>query len=350
LDQQELHLRKSAHYFKGHLGFSSLRGADEVRIFSAYGRRCLRSLAAGFIFSLLAGCTSNPGMTQPAQVSNLLAYMTNTAVILPSATSEPTQAPIPSSTPVIYTIVRNDTLSSIARHFKITVDALLAANPGTSPQALSVGQTLVIPPASAPASGQAFQVTPVPLMPGAGTCRPSGTGTTCLIPVHNPYPVALENIKLKVTLLDQNEQELLSQETVLPLNLLPADQVLPAVVHFDGVTSQLPPRVELLTAMQLAPADKRYLKTEIQNLLVSVDWNGLSANVQGGILLPATEKPARLLWLAAVAYGKNDQIIGVRRWEWSGTLQPGSVQPFSLPVYSLGPSIQRVELLVEARP
>ena len=88
----------------------------------------------------------------------------------------------------------------------------------------------------------------------------------------------------------------------------------------------------------------------MRNVLTSVDWDGRSAQVQGQIFLPAESKPASTLWLGAVAYSADDQIIGFRRWEWQGSLQPGAVQLFNFSVYSLGPMIERVDVIVEARP
>lgn len=299
--------------------------------------------------SLLAGCASKLDSPQPVPPSNLSAYITRTSAISPSVTLPATHIPIPTPTPFIYKIVRNDTLSGIARRFGISLEALLTANPGIAPEALTVGQTLTIPSASQ-GTDPTLLFTPAPLDLGPGFCRPSGAGTVCLIPVHNPYSQALENVKVRVTLFDENGQSLASQEAILPLNILPPDQVLPAVVFFSGLTVQASAQVQLITSIRLSPGDGRYLQTTIQNLLVSVDWNGLSANVQGQILLPETGKPAASIWLAAVAYDASGQIIGYRRWEWSGSLQPGASQAFALSVYSLGPPIQHVEVLVEARP
>jgi hypothetical protein len=225
----------------------------------------------------------------------------------------------------------------------------MVANPDIAPEALSIGQTITIPAASQE-TGSAFLFTPVPLDFGPGFCRPSGAGTACLIPVYNPYPEILDNIKAQVTVFDPNGQSLASQEAFLPLNILPPKQVLPVAVFFSDLTVQGFVQAQLLTSLRLVPGDSRYLQTTVQNLLVSIAWNELSANVAGQILLLETEKPASSLWLVAVAYDASEQIIGYRRWEWSGALQPGAAQDFALSVYSLGPPIQRVAVLVEARP
>ncbi len=51
----------------------------------------------------------------------------------------------------LYVIKPGDTFFSLARRFGTTVDALLAANPGVDPQNLQIGMTICIPVAPAPA-------------------------------------------------------------------------------------------------------------------------------------------------------------------------------------------------------
>ena len=126
-------------------------------------RRTLGLFTVIFMLALLAACASKPGSTQPVPTSNLSPYATRTPPTLPQTATPPASpTAAPTSTPLIYTIVRNDTLSSIARHFGVSIEALLAANPGVIPQALSIGQTLTIPPAGqGPASASIS--TPIPL-------------------------------------------------------------------------------------------------------------------------------------------------------------------------------------------
>jgi LysM repeat protein len=73
-------------------------------------------------------------------------------------TTEPATAAAPSDTPVpaatgtpsslgqTYTVQAGDYPATIAAKFGITVEALLAANPGIDPTNLQIGQVLIIPP------------------------------------------------------------------------------------------------------------------------------------------------------------------------------------------------------------
>ena len=309
----------------------------------------------------LAGCASLPAawnlplssITQTGPAPELRPYATRTPEMTPAtltATTPPdTATPAATATQQTYKVVRNDTLTGIARRFGVTLDGLLAANPGLSANSLQVGQSLKIPAASQGADVAALS-TPAPLDIGSGFCQPSGGGMYCYVPVHNPYAEPLENISLQVSLLGADGQALADQTAILLLNILQPDQVLPAGVFFKDATGGVSARGLALSAIRLSPGDPRYLQTSTRNLLVSTAWDGLSATVEGKISLTATGKPATRLWLVAVAYDSNDEIVGARRWEWSGTLQPGDSQPFKLAVYSLGPAIRHVEVQVEARP
>jgi hypothetical protein len=105
----------------------------------------------------------------------------------------------------------------------------------------------------------------------------------------------------------------------------------------------------LVASIRLLPGDSRYLPVVPRNILTSVDWNGRSAQVKGQVFL-AGDKPASEIWLVAVAYDASGQIVGFRRLEWSGSLSAGSAQSFEHSVYSFGPAIVRVEIILQARP
>lgn len=64
----------------------------------------------------------------------------------PSATVEASPTPEPTPEPVIYTVKSGDSLFKISQEFKISVDAILGANPEvTDPSKLTIGQQLIIP-------------------------------------------------------------------------------------------------------------------------------------------------------------------------------------------------------------
>lgn len=315
---------------------------------------------------LLAGCAGpEPTVRMPVSPSNLAAYATQTIPVKPTPTVLATETvstgstnAVPSPTPATYIIQRGDTLLEIARRSGISLAELLAANPGIAPEALSVGQVIQIPAPRAPdslpppAAAELGQAACYPVWRGF----PSGGGVYCFVPVGNPGPGWLENVKVQVTLLDAEGRLAASQEALLPLTGLGAGETLPAVAFFPRVETGLSssvetstmPQAQLLTAIQTDSA--RYLPVELKNLLVGIAWGGLSAQVEGQAWLAAESKPASTIWLAGVAYDAEEKIVGVRRWEWSGSLAPGESLPFRFMVYSAGAPIARVEAQAEARP
>jgi LysM repeat protein len=317
---------------------------------------CVRyndSMRKLLVIVLLLGAACAP--PQPAQISSPdepLPYRT----ITPSATAGPTgliefaQTPLPSPTPFNYTIKAGDTLGGIADHFNVSLDSLLSANPDVSPNAMSIGQTLKIPSTPRNISGEGTP-TPAPFAVQQISCHPTAAGQLwCLALAYNDLPDPMEDVTAQFTLLDPEGGSRGSQRAVLPLNILPPHQALPLTAFFTGVSGDLRPQVQVLTAVRLTPNDPRYLPAAVQNTQVQVDWSGLSAQASGQIFLPADAKPAASVWVAAVAYDRDGRVVGVRRWESSGGLQPGSSLPFSMYVSSVAGEIERVDFAVEARP
>lgn len=66
-----------------------------------------------------------------------------------------------------YTVVAGDTMYGIAVRYGIDLNALIAANPSANPNALVIGQTLCLPPATAPA-----------VCPSGSTAYPVAAGDT----------------------------------------------------------------------------------------------------------------------------------------------------------------------------
>jgi hypothetical protein len=86
----------------------------------------------------------------------------------------------------------------------------------------------------------------------------------------------------------------------------------------------------------------------LNNVITRISWNGLTAKVSGEIFLPAESKAATQTRIAAVAYDKGGQVVGLKQWD-GGTMQPGEKAVFSFQISSLGAAIERVEYVIEAR-
>ena len=195
-------------------------------------------------------------------------------------------APLASPTPSTYSIKSGDTLSQIAERLRVTVDSLMLANPGLDPNALRVGETLLIPGGTgslAPAT-----VTPVPLEIQEVACRFMATGAAwCFALIHNSSPEPLENISGIISVLDSTGTVLASQDVALPLDLLPSGAALPLAVPFPGpLPLDLKPQVQILTAMRASTATPTYLPAFVRHTLTEVSWSGRTADVAGELVLP----------------------------------------------------------------
>jgi hypothetical protein len=307
-------------------------------------RRCLAYLS---LFLTLTACgqkaeaTPNLATVVPFQTM----APTPTYTIIPALTG----IILPTPTTYTYTVVKGDTLSSIAQHAGVSLEALLAANPGISPTALSVGTKLVIPIANQvpiePTS------TPAPLPVRQAHCWPEITGGLwCFALVQNDYTETLENLSVQFALLDSSGQELASQVVYGYLNILPPGTSMPLAAHFiPPVQIDASVRVQVLTAIRLLPGDTRYLPLRLENTLVSVDASGRTAKVTGRVVMIGTGT-AKTLWVLATAYDAAGNVVGVRRWESASALTADTPVSFDLLVSSVGPGISSVEFLAEARP
>jgi LysM repeat protein len=306
----------------------------------------MRFLAlAALSLLLLAACAQAPvATTAPQSTQTLLLYGTPTL--------QPTVAvganALPTATPRVYVLQEGDTLFGIAATNGLTVDQLRAANPGVNPLLLSPGTSLVIPEPSA--DGTVVPAlpspTPVPVTVSEALCYGTAAGELwCFMVVKNENAFAVESVIGVVQLLDADGEALMTLEAVPGLNLLAAGAEMPLVAY----TAQ--PRQgwvraqgQLLSSYQLPESDTYYIDASLQETDIDVSANGLSARVVGEVSLPGGVVASEV-WVLAVAYGADGDVVGVSRWEREAT-----ENEFYFWVFSLGPAIERVEMLVEARP
>ncbi len=307
-----------------------------------------------FFAFLLAACAPQTVELTPTPRGTLQPYFTRT----PSATAEEPEGlvvefetPLPTPTPFTYEIRSGDTMGGIAFRFGVSLDELVAINPGVSPNSMSIGTELKIPSNPTDPSG-ASTSTPVPATVEQIECYPSADqGMWCFVLVHNDTENVIENFSAQVTLQDTDGSSLASTQALLPLNILPPGTSLPLAVFFSPVIpADARPQVQLLRGIHLQPEDARYLPATLHNTLAQVDGSGRNAQVSGTVRLPDDSQPASLVWVAAVAYDEFGRVIGVRRWESHAGIDPGRSLEFMFEVSSLAGEIERVEFVVEARP
>jgi LysM repeat protein len=306
----------------------------------------------------LAACTTpspivTATITSPPQITPYLSP--SPTAWLASTTPHPTQAaipsatPLPSPTPILYTVKLGDTLGDVALRYGLTLAELAAANPAINPDLLTMGMTITIPLAGPEVTATVIP-TPAPLAVelAAPVCYASADGGLwCLVVVRNTLPVGVENLSAWISLQTPGANP--GAAAYAPLNLLLPGDAMPLVHFFPGpVPATFTPHAELLTALPAVITTTRYLTATVQvDALAIADQ---SAQVVGRVFFDAAAPPVRLVTLAAVAYAADDQPVGVVKWELAGDPLPASGIPFDLTVYSLGPAIKQVIVLAEANP
>jgi len=316
----------------------------------------------GFFALALAGC-----MSGDVSLPTIVPLPTNTSVIAlnPSATPRPTDtlAPTPTLTPtltptpapVTYTVTEKDDMFGVALRYGISLDALKAANPTVIPNLMSVGTVLIIPITPTPVSPGTSQETPTqtpdPFSPlrlaMAPVCyRDALGGAYCFVQLENLSQSPVENPSVRFTLTDADATRL-EMDGILPLNILPAQQTIPAVAYFPApIPESFEISAQILDWLPVMPDDTRYLEAEIAPEPPVIAYGGGFAEAAGVVTIPEDE--ADYVWVLGVVYDSNGQVLGLRRWEAEVPLSTSGSMPFSFRIYAMQGEIAEMKLFVEA--
>ena len=292
----------------------------------------------------LAACSANQIAATPTQgtLAELIPYQTETPSLAATSPSD-IDISLPTPTPTTYTVVSGDTFFSIAANLEISFDALIAANPGVNPRLLIPGTTLLLPSASGTEQTGLSTPTPVGVTVGHTKCYASTASELwCFVTVQNPLEDGMENIIAVVQLLSPDGSVLANLEAIPPINLLGPGKAMPLVAYSTDVPAGwTTARSQLLSAYTFSGDADYYLQAQIQEANVMISGDGLSAKVAGRVEI--RNGATGTVWVLAVAYDAGGDVVGFRRWESEGQVE------FEINVYSLGPKIDSVDLLVEVR-
>jgi len=323
-------------------------GSKTSKIFSIF--------MTGLLLISITGCVSEPVSPTPGIVPTfeLTPYWTpSPSPKVSSATpvlrfASPTLSPTP--TPITYTIVQGDTMLEVALRYGITLEELQEANPDVDPRILSIGTILVIPLGnSLPAEIQ----TPTPLSVQLGQikCYPTGDGGRwCAVLVRNTRNRSIENLSVQVALYTLAGEVIVEGAANAPLNILQEGEAIALSIFFPGPFDQdLFPQANLLTSFPVTQEGDRYLKLTVEVEKVDIQ-NPTQARLYGLLSLAKKSQPANRIWLVGMAYDAEGEVVGLRKWEAANNLEPGKSMPFEMTIFSIGPAIEKVDVLVEARP
>lgn len=323
-----------------------------VAIINHRMQRIFFFLLAGILLSACTNQVFTPTFLPTLPAGTLTPYQTSTstATALPRTATPLAAEPTLSPTPFIHVVQAGEVFSAIAARYGLTVEELKAANPNVILSPFLAGQELVIP-------GQGFTSTPAPPTPtplpvdaGQPVClAEASSGAWCFVLVHNPLESSLENVSAVLELYSPSGETLPTVTANGLLNLLPGGATLPLAIYVPAAPAGLQARVTALHALPVPEGDPRYLPARLEGLNIQVASDGLSAAVQGQIVLEG-ETPAAQTWAALTAFDVAGNVVGVRRWESPAVIQPGQPGVLDGRVFSMGGRIERVEVLLEARP
>ncbi len=300
--------------------------------------------------TLLSSCTQATVHTTSTLMPTgaLTPYRTQTATaILSTATIKVTipVTPSPTPTPFLHTVTNDDTMLGLAIRYGVKLEDLKAANPGVNPNAMSVGSQLVIPinevvPDVAPTA------TAMPMQLRQPRCYESGEGGAwCVAALTNNLEQSVENLSVWIGLYNQKGENFTSQVAYAALDILRPGDTIPLMAYFSApLPEDFTSQAELLSAFPVAADDSRYLDAEIRTDRLQINQDGSQAVVNGEVILTQGSQAPSQVWLLAVAYSANGDILGARKWKSMGETR------FKVTVYSLGGEIDRVEVLAQITP
>ncbi len=123
-----------------------------------------------------------------------------------------------------------------------------------------------------------------------------------------------------------------------------------AVFFHDPPVGWIVASAKLLSAVQAMEVESRYSDLDVVQILNEPSPDGNRWQVQGEVELPITTSLlAARIRLLLIAFDEDEEIVGLSLWETDAEVIPGDIQTFDLVVFSLGPVINRVEIMAEAQ-
>jgi len=283
---------------------------------------------------------SSPTPTALLSVSEPSISEATVAVQLTPLPPTPTFTPIPSPTPVMHNVESGDTLFGIALEYGVTAEAIQEQNGMADPNALSIGQALIIPldePKEAETSpevqGNLILRTPTPLPlpePHVALYPTAVGGIWCLGEVANSTAGPITNLQVQVTLLDELGTPLVTQRTLAAADYLPPAERAPfALLFAEPPAGAVKAEVVLRRAEPIGGITAGFLPLEVSQLTGGV--SGPQYRVAGQLTNQATALVERVM-VVVTLYDDAEQVLAYRQALLleGESLNPGQLLEFVL--------------------
>ena len=278
------------------------------------------------------------------------------------ATPPPTETPAPytpaptptftaTPTPILYTIQTGDNLLAIASQYGVSAAAMQEANGILDPGALQVGQELIVPPPRAddgsPVSGTP---TPTPLPVAVQNVQFDETsigGLWVLGEVLNDTATPLEQVRVAVSLLDENGEEITREGSLVALDLVDVGERAPFTVLFGEAPDFANYQAFALSAVP-AYLGSYYRDLEVGNLETASER--YTSYTVSGIVRNVGPEEAVSVQVVLTAYDVLDRVIAMRKLDPEyNVVPPGGETRFSGTLAPIGGPIVRVEAEAQGR-
>ena len=279
------------------------------------------AVAAGLAIGLTA--CGGQVITGPTPTAPSLAVMLPPPTILPtlaaqSLTPVPTNTPAPTPTPLIHVVQPGDTLLGIALQYGVTLNELQQANGVLKPETLQIGQELVIPIGLSRLTGGssangviALTAVPLPVTVENTARYQTPVGSIWVLgEVLNSTDQPVENVEVRVSLLNAAGVEVAAQTNFVALDAIPVGGRAPFSVSFPT----LPPDAAGVQALVVRadPSynhETRYAQLQLKDVQTRQD--GSQYRVTGAVanVGSTNAKEARLV---ITLYDQAGQVSGFR--------------------------------------
>ncbi len=307
----------------------------------------MRSFRSLMVIGLLAIATSGCGQVvrrpdpTPTATAAIEAVHLATPVQRPTATAValptlviPLATPLPTATPIIYTVRAGDTLIGIAHRYDVSVEALQAANGNIAPELLQIGQKLIIPqPTPAGPAGPDRLIlptpTPLPLALAGLSFRETAVGSLWFLgEVRNPTADFVDHVAVLVSLTDAAGKQIDGGLVYSALDLIPPGGRSPFGLLFPA----RPPGLAGFQAT-LASAERVAALGDRATDLAVVEQNGgpagslyrVTGRVQNQGQVAVEE-----VRVVVTLYDAQGALTGFRAETLNVRLEPGATVPFDV--------------------
>jgi LysM repeat protein len=273
--------------------------------------------------------------------------MPTLAFLLPRVTA--IQSTVSTPTPRTYTVLKNDMLGPIASRFGISVDALMAANPGVQPELLRIGQVLIIPGAAIPTTSS-IAAAPIGVQIGPARCFPQSSGAVwCLALATNPTSEPATNISVSLIIFGNPPQAALAEQTIeLPLRFLQAGESIALAAFFSPAEAKgILASAQIRTAV--ASTADMLIPVEITRKDSVAREDGIEVTVDfriGAGKLPVLHRMDAVL----TVLDAQGMPIGMRVYRQTGEWRPGQEDQLRMRAFTLGGTAVSYQISLEAHP